>query len=252
MEPAKLQWNGVERSESWRVRHRARAEQCRYLARSKRRGNGPRAPRKCRLCEAGLAASEKLFPLLVAIDRLAEDVFIETLGTILLNRHSAFGFFDIKDCGLRLFALGAKHCDGLRCVHADKITAGVEIVNRGAKRRGCKSTIRESGKHSMPDPRAPGGSNNRDGWIAWGRAMWCDAVARAGRPSAAECDVRPPEKAARPSAVRRDGGRQATRARRWCSSMKGVNLVARLVVVEHARCEPHWRATQRELISLRA
>jgi hypothetical protein len=31
-------------------------------------------------------------------------------------------------------------------------------------------SFRESGHHSMPDPRAPGGWNNLNGWIAWRRS----------------------------------------------------------------------------------
>jgi len=34
--------------------------------------------------------------------------------------------------------------------------------------------------------------------------------------------------------------------------MKSLTMVARLVVDEHARCEPHWRTAQRELTLLRA
>jgi len=37
------------------------------------------------------------------------------------------------------------------------------------------------------------------GWIAWGRAMGCDVVARAGSERAADRSVELPEQAARPS-----------------------------------------------------
>ena len=43
--------------------------------------------------------------------------------------------------------------------------------------------------------------------------MWWNVVARAGSSSAAGDDVGKPEMAARPSAVRREGERQASRAR---------------------------------------
>ena len=43
--------------------------------------------------------------------------------------------------------------------------------------------------------------------------MWWDKVARAGSERAAERDVRKPEVAVRPSPVRGDGERQASRAR---------------------------------------
>ena len=124
MQTAKLQWNGVERSEIWRVRPesgfptRARANTWREVSRC-RRASVRRMQRKCQLCEANG----------------------ERLKTEVLN---------------------------------------AEIEMRGAKRRGCQSIVRESGKPSMPDPRAPGTLDYPSGWIAWGRAMWCDAVAQAG------------------------------------------------------------------------
>ena len=60
----------------------------------------------------------------------------------------------------------------------------------------------------------------------------------------------PPVTAARPRPVRGVGERQVSRARQRWNARETVHLVARFVVVEHAKCEPHRRAVQREPIYL--
>ena len=66
----------------------------------------------------------------------------------------------------------------------------------------------------MPDPRALRTLNNQQRLDCMRDVrMWWDVVARAGSSSADEGDVRKPKVAARPSAVRREGERQASRAR---------------------------------------
>ena len=61
VELVKLKWSGVERLQSWRVRHRAQAEACRYLARREwvRRERLSPTKRKGRLGDAGEAKSNR-------------------------------------------------------------------------------------------------------------------------------------------------------------------------------------------------
>lgn len=98
----------------------------------------------------------------------------------------------------------------------------------------------------VPDPRAPECLGDVRGWLACVGAITSDVAARAGSERAAEGDVRKPVKAARPSAVRRSGERQA-RARGNCGTRReNLTKRARFVVVEHAR------RAQRELTCRRA
>ena len=79
------------------------------------------------------------------------------------------------------------------------------LLNRGAKRRVVQNISAIAAIFSlMPDPRAPDRSSNQQRWIgteAFERGETSNA--RAGSERAAESDVRKPEMAARPSAVRR-------------------------------------------------
>ena len=53
------------------------------------------------------------------------------------------------------------------------------VTCRGAERRGGEQIFRESGHHSMPDPRAPGWSDNLSGWIGTERSERGDGSTRA-------------------------------------------------------------------------